>query len=1206
MSNYDASIRVGTKVNTKSAEVQLERLENRIVKTSDKIASLRSKMDALKDVKIPTQEYIAAQKEVDKYSNALQKAKEKIDKLLELGVDKKSSRFTSAQYEVAQLENKLLDAEDVVKRLEREGKAFTLGSDTEEYKKLGQQLQYAEKDLSVLEKSYDVLGAKNSETQASYVHLGDVVKQTFKTMARGFIDIPIAATKAGINGLASAFRKLGNIAKDTAVRSFKMLGSSIKGALSKAGSLIGSMVSKLKSLGSAAKKSFSDMNRSAQKSSGLFNTFASRLKGITLSLLVFNWITKAFNGAVTAIKRGFENLYKDNEKFKDSVDELRASALTLKNAFAAAFRPLVDVAIPYIRMAADYLTGFLNKVGQFMAAITGQKTYTRAIRQTVDAFKDAKKAAEGYLSPLDEINRYSDGKSKDEDGQTGVVFEELPVESKFKDMAEKVKNVFKDIFAPIREAWNPEGKFVIDSWKYGLGEIGKLAKDIGRDFLKVWKQPETVAMLQNILHIFGDIGLIVGNLALKFREAWNENNVGLHILENIRDIFAVIIHNIREATDYTVEWTKTLDFVPLLQGIERLTASLVPFFDFLSGTLADFYTQFLLPLASWTLSEEGIPRLLNVLADFMESVDWQGLREALKNLYAALEPYAEKIGTGLIDFIERIKGYGVEFLNFLPEHISKAADALRNGDLPTAFEEFGHISGEAVKTAFNFIRDTINSIPWGDIGVWIGSFINGIKWGEVSDSFFGMFVDLWNGIINGIYNIIITTKWGDIGKQIGTSFSNALMNINWAETGRTLSETFKAFFIFVYEAIEAVDWYGIGQKAKEFIVNIDWNGVADAFFRAVGAVFGGFAAFLWGIIEEAWDSVVQWWHDTAYEDGEFTIQGLLDGIVEAVLDIANWVKEHIFQPFIDGFKNAFGIHSPSTVMMEMGTYIIQGLLDGINSLVENVTAIWQSMKETVVGIWNTIKTTLQGIWNNIKTTASTVWNSIKSTLQGIWNGIKTIVSTVFDGIKTKLYGIWNSIKTTVLGVWGTISSKITGVIDTISGKIESFIGKIRDAINAVKDFLSSGFDKIKSGVQSAFGGGESTQSYSTLPYAMRSMQAAYDYSPVIAKLSNIEIPGYATGQVIPTSMKKHLAWLGDNPKETEVVSPLSTIKQANKESLLEVLSELGLTGGIRSNDIPPIILKLFFDSKVVYEAMIKEGKVRQMASGTNDFLLGTI
>lgn len=57
MSNYDASIRIDTKINTKSAEVQLERLENQILKSTDKINELHSKMDSLKDQKIPTQEY---------------------------------------------------------------------------------------------------------------------------------------------------------------------------------------------------------------------------------------------------------------------------------------------------------------------------------------------------------------------------------------------------------------------------------------------------------------------------------------------------------------------------------------------------------------------------------------------------------------------------------------------------------------------------------------------------------------------------------------------------------------------------------------------------------------------------------------------------------------------------------------------------------------------------------------------------------------------------------------------------------------------------------------------------------------------------------------------------------------------------------------------------------------------------------------------
>ena len=74
---------------------------------------------------------------------------------------------------------------------------------------------------------------------------------------------------------------------------------------------------------------------------------------------------------------------------------------------------------------------------------------------------------------------------------------------------------------------------------------------------------------------------------------------------------------------------------------------------------------------------------------------------------------------------------------------------------------------------------------------------------------------------------------------------------------------------------------------------------------------------------------MDWWYDAAYEDGEFTMEGLLNGITEKLTDIGNWIDEHIFQPFMEGFRNVFGIHSPSTVMQEMGGYIIDGLKEGL-------------------------------------------------------------------------------------------------------------------------------------------------------------------------------------------------------------------------------------------------------------------------------------
>ena len=57
MAQYDGSIRINTKIDTGNAKVQLSALAHTIVKTADEIASLRSKMDALKDVKVPTKEF---------------------------------------------------------------------------------------------------------------------------------------------------------------------------------------------------------------------------------------------------------------------------------------------------------------------------------------------------------------------------------------------------------------------------------------------------------------------------------------------------------------------------------------------------------------------------------------------------------------------------------------------------------------------------------------------------------------------------------------------------------------------------------------------------------------------------------------------------------------------------------------------------------------------------------------------------------------------------------------------------------------------------------------------------------------------------------------------------------------------------------------------------------------------------------------------
>ena len=140
---------------------------------------------------------------------------------------------------------------------------------------------------------------------------------------------------------------------------------------------------------------------------------------------------------------------------------------------------------------------------------------------------------------------------------------------------------------------------------------------------------------------------------------------------------------------------------------------------------------------------------------------------------------------------------------------------------------------------------------------------------------------------------------------------------------------------------------------------------------------------VWGFIKDAWEDVVKWWKDTAFEDGKFTMEGLLNGIWEKLKDIGTWIKEHIFQPFIDGFKKAFGIHSPSTVMAEQGGYIMEGLKNGLTDKLKPVIDFFGDLKDKVVDKFGDLKDKLGDKFGKAREAISEKFSDV-----GTWFGNK--------------------------------------------------------------------------------------------------------------------------------------------------------------------------------------------------------------------------
>ena len=270
---------------------------------------------------------------------------------------------------------------------------------------------------------------------------------------------------------------------------------------------------------------------------------------------------------------------------------------------------------------------------QYGNAADNAEKLADATNDTADATKKAAKAAKGYLSPLDEINNYSTDKSADSSskvpGATGGLADQMKnavqnvdygkvaegetVLDKISDSAKKLANLFKKLWKPFQDAWKKEGKKTIDAANIALSGIAKLAKSVGRSLMEVWTNGTGTTMLTTMLRIAQNVLKTIGNIASGFADAWNKNNVGTQIIQNIADALVVVMQFIERIAADTATWAANLDFYPLLESISNLTSAFAPILESIGNVLEWIYNNIVLPMLKWVI-EVGLPTVINLVA----------------------------------------------------------------------------------------------------------------------------------------------------------------------------------------------------------------------------------------------------------------------------------------------------------------------------------------------------------------------------------------------------------------------------------------------------------------------------------------------------------------------------------------------------------------------------------------------------------------
>lgn len=333
---------------------------------------------------------------------------------------------------------------------------------------------------------------------------------------------------------------------------------------------------------------------------------------------------------------------------------------------------------------------------------------------------------------------------------------------------------------------------------------------------------------------------------------------------------------------------------------------------------------------------------------------------------------------------------------------------------------------DKIKEIFNNIKKFIKNEDWDGLGEYLASGVNialqylydALNWENVKGKvipFITAFTQTFNSLVDNVdwdllgrtigtgintlvniaYELIVGIDWKNLGIKFGEGINGLFSEIDWTKAGETLGESIKCLLDLIIGFLEETNWQLIGNSIADFIGGIDWSGIVYRLFEGIGAVLGMLSGLLIGLISDAWNSVVDWWNEVAFEDGQFTMQGLLDGIFSIAENIGSWLMENVVNPFVDGFKDAFGIHSPSTLMSEFGVFIMQGLINGIESLVIDLTLSINRIKESVVNIFKEVKESVIAIWDEIV-------KGVKNAVNGIIGVINGMISGIVSGINNMI------------------------------------------------------------------------------------------------------------------------------------------------------------------------------------------------------------
>lgn len=557
-----------------------------------------------------------------------------------------------------------------------------------------------------------------------------------------------------------------------------------------------------------------------------------------------------------------------------------------------------------------------------------------------------------------------------------------------------------------------------------------------------------------------------------------------------------------------------------------------PLVEYAAPALAQFI-NLLSQAVTWTAQllaaltgKDTFVKAVKVQQDYADSLDKtkDETKDAAKETEKALAPFDKLIqittGKKKKEDKNELKPEDMFTTEEVSNDIKLQAEAIKNtlgklfDPLKESWLENGPQVMKSLQNTFSAIKQLASDVGASFMQVW-----NVEGYGKaITDDLLITFSNLVDTVGNLVTNFDKAWVSGDTGTNILRHLGDIILEI----TG------------FFRQASESL---------KEWSADLDFTPLLESFDRiliAIKPIVSDVGNLLLWFLNNVLLPIAKWGIEQALPAVFDLIAAALKAIhsvIDALKPLGMWLWEEFLQPL--GKWTGKVIISALEMIVEW----LNKFSDWINrnqKLVENITlvvlsffAAWK-FAEFVTGVYNMVHSI----------------SSIISSLGGLVGMIQKVIGalTPANAAFLAIVAVIGSIiylSSQVAKAWDKmtpgeqLATKILAVAGTVALLIAVIAAQLKDPIAlAVAGSVAAFAGFTIAGIASSANRRSSTYSGSAYPM---STYAAVPY----------KMPMLATGTVVPPRAGMFAAILGDNNRETEVVSPLSTMKQALKEALAE-------------------------------------------------------